>query len=341
MYIVDTPQTGNQTIVHLSDTNAGSKASIALANGFNCFSFVVPVDGSEHDFLYASPTFPSPADRPTRNGTPILCPFPNRIREGRFSFNGQTYELPRNEAGKNAIHGFAFDQPWRMVDQSTGHGASVTGEWQLSVDRPDYTQYWPADFRIRVTYQLTGNVLTTAIRVRNMDTRPLPFGLGTHPYFRFPQPGSDAADAIISCPAEHHVELIECLPTGTIRAVSQETDLRSGVPLAGRSFDDVYTTLTSAPDNAQMIRHSLRDQKAGVEFLIEHGQEFPFTVVFIPPHREAVCIEPYTCITDALNQTVLRTDQAAKIESGLWIIQPGDERIMTIRYEAKSIKPRG
>jgi aldose 1-epimerase len=48
----------------------------------------------------------------------VLFPFPNRIRDGRFTWDGREYRLPPNDpAMKNAIHGFACRRPWRVVDQ--------------------------------------------------------------------------------------------------------------------------------------------------------------------------------------------------------------------------------
>ena len=50
--------------------------------------------------------------RPTRSGIPVLFPFPNRIRDGRFTWDGRTIELPLNDpTQKNAIHGFACRSP--------------------------------------------------------------------------------------------------------------------------------------------------------------------------------------------------------------------------------------
>jgi aldose 1-epimerase len=41
-------------------------------------------------------------------------------------------------------------------------------------------------------------------------------------------------------------------------------------------------------------------------------------VVYTPAHRQAFCIEPYTCATDAVNL------QARGIEAGWQVLAPGD-----------------
>jgi aldose 1-epimerase len=42
-------------------------------------------------------------------------------------------------------------------------------------------------------------------------------------------------------------------------------------------------------------------------------------LVFTPPHRQAVCLEPYTCVTDAINL------QARGIDAGLLVLPPGGQ----------------
>src|SRR5262245_10497861 len=72
----------------------GGEARIWPALGFNCLSFTTP-----RDVLWADPQVYTEG-RPTRSGIPILFPFPNRIRDGRFTWNGQPYQLPINDAQK-------------------------------------------------------------------------------------------------------------------------------------------------------------------------------------------------------------------------------------------------
>jgi aldose 1-epimerase len=47
------------------------------------------------------------------------------------------------------------------------------------------------------------------------------------------------------------------------------------------------------------------------------SEEFRELVAFTPAHRQAVCLEPYTCITDAINL------QQRGIPAGLLVLAPG------------------
>src|SRR5690348_14165763 len=175
------------TVYTLEETAGEARIAVWPALGFNCFSWQARPGGRPLDLLYADPQlFDRPV--PTRSGIPVLFPFPNRTRDGRFSWAGKEYQLPANDpAKKNAIHGFACRHPWRVVGQEQGRdGASITGEFCASVDAPEARPLWPSDYRLRVTYRLSARSLRVEAMVENPDRVPLPFGLGYHPYFRVP-----------------------------------------------------------------------------------------------------------------------------------------------------------
>ena len=110
------------------------------------------------------------------------------------------------------MHGFVIDRPWRLVDQT---GTLAVGEFQASVDGPEILDHWPADFRIAVAYELVGHVLTSEVRIENTGTSALPFGFGTHPYFRVPFAVRGTADhCLVTVPAANYWELSKTLPTG-------------------------------------------------------------------------------------------------------------------------------
>ena len=152
-------------VVTITDASSGSTASVAPALGFNCFSFAAAIDDRAVEVLWHDPQFRDGNTRPSRSGIPILFPFAGRIRGGKYRYRGQDYQLEANDNQGNAIHGFAYTRPWRVVAQSE---ASVTGEFQASVDDPAILKLWPADFRIRATYTVTGRRLLAAYHFTNM-----------------------------------------------------------------------------------------------------------------------------------------------------------------------------
>ena len=303
-------------------TNAGAEVWPAL--GFNCFRWQAVWQGQTLDLLYADPQL-FHGSTPTRSGIPVLFPFPNRIAGGQYAWKGKEYQLPCTESsGKNAIHGFAVRKPWRVVDQGAdANSAWVTGEFQASVDAPADRPFWPADHRIRLTHRLTNAGLRLEVVVSNPDSVDLPWGLGFHPYFSVPfVSGRSEQDYWVHAETAAWWELTDNLPSAAPEPVDEKHDLRGGRWFAGLTQDDLYTA-TPAPPGARtndlVRRGTLRQASNGLGLELWTSPDFRELVLFTPPHRQAVCVEPYTCATDAINL------QARGIDAGWQVLAPGAE----------------
>jgi aldose 1-epimerase len=308
-------------VIVLDETSGAARAEVWPACGFNCFRWRVRHGEQLLDLLYAARSF-FRGGKPTASGTPILFPFPNRIRDGRFTWDGKDYQLPRNDHDHvNAIHGFVFDRPWRVVDRGAdAESAWVTGEFRGSADAPDLAALWPTDYRLRVTCRLRATRLEIAAEVLNPDARWMPFGLGYHPYFRMPLiPNSSTADCTVQGHAREVWELQQSLPTGVRRAAKGGHDLRTPRPFPELRLDDVYTGVESAPVVGGLrVLGALRQQSYGVEMRLLAAPDFRELVLYTPPHRQAMCLEPYTCATDAVNLG------NRKIDAGWRALAPGE-----------------
>jgi aldose 1-epimerase len=296
--------------------DAKNRLEIWPALGFNAYRWQV----SGHELLYSSPQFFTEM-KPTRSGFPILFPFPNRIRDGKFNCEGRKFELPINDpASKNAIHGFAHTRPWRVVDQGASDGSAwITAEFHGSVDAPETMALWPTDYRLRVTYRLFDHVLRVEADADNPGDRPLPFGLGYHPYLSVKPFGGP--QAFVTVAAAKRWELIDNLPTGTLLDLDEPHDLRQGQVFADLQLDAVMTNLyTIAYDqNDGLGLVAVIQHPTGQGMLTLWSSEgYRELVLFTPPHREALCVEPYTCTTDAINLT------ARGIDAGLRVLAPGE-----------------
>ena len=302
------------SIVTLTDSQTGSTARIAPELGFNCFEFRAKVGDREIDVLDSVPDFETGGQRASGSGIPILFPFPNRIRAGRFTWDGREFSLPVSDKFGNAIHGLCLDRPWRVIAQGEDF---VTGQFQLSVDAPDRLALWPTDFTIEVDYELLGNRLRANFRIINPSSKPLPWGLGTHPYFRLPLATTSRVGAcLIEVPAAQRWELHDCLPTGERLDLDEEHDLRFGAYVDTVQLDDVYTTVQCEGPQFDCL---ILDEEAGLQITLTSPPIFREIVAFTPPNRAAVCIEPYTCPTDAIHL------QARGIDCGWRTLAPGAE----------------
>jgi aldose 1-epimerase len=284
---------GRDWAVVVLGADDGPRAEVWPILGCNCVRW--RADGRE--LLYA----PDPAeliDRPTRGGIPVLFPFPNRIQSGQFIADGREYQLPLNDSTqKNAIHGFTPRLPWRVTGRGMDEASAwLRAEFQISRDAPASRDLWPADARLALTIRLTERALRYEAVVENPDAKPLPFGLGFHPYF------AATPDCRVQTPARARWELVDSLPTGRRLPLDADHDLRQPRPVADLTLDDVYTDLPDTPDAGGLIeRGRVEYPDVGGVLLVRTSPAFRELVLFTPPHRKAVCLEPYTCPTDAVH----------------------------------------
>jgi aldose 1-epimerase len=297
---IETSDHGGRTVYSLHDDATGAAASVLPAYGFNLFDLRLPLAGEPRPVLVSSPDFADHPAHPAGNGTPILFPFPNRIRDGRFVFEGRTYQLPATN-GPNAIHGFAMTASWDVIEHKAGADrASIVGSYQISKHSPDSRSLWPADALLQVAYALAGRRLSMTVTVSNPGAANLPYGFGIHPYFRLPfAPGGDPAQTQVILPASKYWVLKDFLPTGEIRPVDSRLDFRAGQPRNGLDLDDVLTGL-QYHDRRGVAR--LVDLEKKAEFRLTFDDGIRELVVYTPPRKpDVLAVEPYTQATDAIN----------------------------------------
>jgi aldose 1-epimerase len=297
---IGTQDHGGRTVYSLHDDATGASASVLPSYGFNLFDLRLPLAGEVRPVLVSAADFADKLGRPAGNGTPILFPFPNRIRDGRFRFEGKSYQLPATN-GPNAIHGFAMTASWDVLEHKAGaDSASIVGRFQLSKHAPDSRALWPTDALLQVAYSLSGRRLSMTVTVSNPTAEKLPYGFGIHPYFRLPfPPGGDPALTQVVLPASKYWVLKDFLPTGEIRPVDARLDFRQGQPRNGLVLDDVLTGL-QFQERRGAARLVDLDKKA--EFRLTFDDGFRELVVYTPPQKpDVLAVEPYTQTTDAIN----------------------------------------
>jgi aldose 1-epimerase len=261
---------------------AGNASAEVLPElGCNCIRWRV----GGRDLLYC-PSLEELAQRPTRGGIPILFPFPNRIRDGQFTWQGRNYQLPKNDSSQqNAIHGFSPRSVWQVL----GIGRNTNGAWlDAAFSIPDS---WPAPGILELRIRLSNTALRYEALVLALD-QPLPFGLGYHPYF------VTTPDCRLQTPARARWELADSLPTGRRLPLDASHDLRQPRAVSELSLDDVYTDFLEADELVE--RGRVEYPGAGV-LRVRTSPAFRELVLFTPPHGKAVCLEPYTCPTDAIH----------------------------------------
>jgi aldose 1-epimerase len=317
----------------ISDDGA-VRAEIWPQWGFNCLRWQVrQADGRWGDVLCTAGDWDT-NPVPTRSGHPILFPFPGRMRDARFTFEGKTYQLPATDSSKqNAIHGFTPRNPWKVIDSNGDDDFGfVTGRFNLKKDFPAALAYWPADFNLNVTYRLHRDRLRVQASLENLGPGPLPWGLGYHPYFRLPGVNDeDISRYVLQARASEVWETENSLPTGWRKAVPGDIDFRHPMPIGSTQLDNVLTDLQGKPPAAGELGEllelaSLSHPEANHRLTVLADKTFRELVLFTPPHRHAIAIEPYTCSADAANLA------ARGIDSGWKVLGVGEEIEAVVEY---------
>jgi aldose 1-epimerase len=304
------------TVYTLSRRDVGSSIEVWPAYGFNCLRW----RANGQDLLYSAADWHE-NPLPTRSGVPILFPFPNRIRDGVFKHRGRTFQLPKNDsAHANAIHGFAPRNSWRMFGYGAdAHGAWVHADFQLSTEASEVDNLWPGDAMLSVVYRLRPDRMRIEMRVRNMADEPFPFGVGLHPYFRLPGNDRDIARYMLDMPARSIWPLKDNLPVGEKRPIPDQLNWNRPHVIGSTQLDTVYTDLgvLRSDDGGLLLRAAISHEDRPGSLEIWTTADFREIVLFTPPHRNAICVEPYTCVTDAANL------QAAGVDAGWQELAPG------------------
>jgi aldose 1-epimerase len=121
------------------------------------------------------PTPPGTTD-PFETASFALVPYANRIADGRFRVGEREIRIERNAPGQaHPLHGHAWRKPWRVESQARD---TVVLSYEHAADS------WPWHYLAMQTLTLRADSLDVALSVENLDSTPMPAGLGWHPYFR-------------------------------------------------------------------------------------------------------------------------------------------------------------
>jgi len=249
---------------------------------------------------------------PAFNGA-VLAPWPNRIRDGRWSRGGRAHQLPINEPERGtALHGLVIWTDWQLV----AHGPEAI---MLSCRIPAQPGY-PFQVEVGVTWSLTEAGLACELTAINTGPTRAPFGVATHAFFGFPDRGVD--ELTLSLPARTRQAVDErLLPLETV-ALSRPLGALRGVEL-----DTAYTDVTRDEDGLARARLSCDQGEIEVWADASFGWWQLYTSDMFdagdPRRRRSVAIEPMTCGPDAFNSGRDLIELApGQSWSGRWGVRP-------------------
>jgi aldose 1-epimerase len=226
----------------------------------------------------------------------LLLPWPNRLAGGKYSFEGQSYQLPLTEPPHgNAIHGLVRWATWSVEERSAG---SVTMFHRL-YPSPGY----PFTLDLSATYTLSAEGLLVTLHAVNRGVESCPFGAGQHPYLRIGTPTIDTVSLRVPARSIYRYDdryiPIECLPVA-----DTPLDFRTQHPIGDTVINMDYTDLERDPDGRARVVLQAPDDGPTAEVWLD--QTFKHVTVFTgetvqPPsrRRQGIAIEAMTCPPNA------------------------------------------
>jgi aldose 1-epimerase len=249
----------------------------------------------------------------------VLIPWPNRLEDGNYEFDGRRHQLPLNEPEhRNAIHGLvrwaawtaAAHEPHRAVMENVLH------------PQPGY----PFSLGISIEYALSDSGLKVRTTATNLGTDPCPFGSGAHPYLTL---GTATIDRLIlRAPGRTVLRSDERgLPIGAEAVESKEYDFRKPRRIGSTTLDHAFTDLER--DQNGLARVELRNPDHETQVSLWVDQSYPYLMLFsgdpLPNvRRRSLAVEPMTCPPNAFRtgEALIRLEPGSSF-TGTWGVSRG------------------
>jgi aldose 1-epimerase len=251
-------------------------------------------------------------------GQPLL-PWPNRLADGRYEFQGQQHQLPIDEVARhNAIHGLTRWLNWRAAQPTQS-------EVRMALTlhpRPGY----PFALELSIAYSLSDSGLMVRTTAHNVGKGALPFGAGQHPYLTVGTPKVDSAVLQLAARSRLEIDAERRLPTAKVLGVSgSEVDFREPHPIGSLAVDECYAELDR--DAAGRASALLSDPGSGRQVGLWMDEHYRYLQVFsgdtLTPdrRRRGLAIEPMTCppnaFRSAIDLIVLQPDESITLAWGI------------------------
>lgn len=229
----------------------------------------------------------------------FVAPWPNRIADGRYTFDGSEYHLPVNEPERGtALHGLVFDVPWTLVDHTP---AAVT---LACIIRP--TQSYPFELRLEARFSVDGQGFRTDVAAANTGARRAPYGVCPHPYLvAGPSPLNKW---VLELPASTVLTVTpdRLLPVAKEQVAGTAFDFRSARAIGDVQIDHAFTDIARDGEGHASVR--VIDPVHGTGTAMVWDASCPWVQVHtadLPrkPERTrlGLAVEPMTCPPEAFN----------------------------------------
>lgn len=245
------------------------------------------------DVFYLDEATLADAKQNIRGGNPVLFPISSYLENETYIYEGTAYQLKQ--------HGFARNLPGQVIDvQANEQAASISIEITSNADT---LLRYPFQFKLVLTYTLSGQGLSVHAAVTNLDDKQMPFYLGYHPYLYV----ADKQKLELDVPSQHYDELIE----GSMVQDSFNLQLAEA--------NIIYEQLQG--NSCTMI-----DGERGLKVSVGYDDVYQYIVLWALDGKPFICIEPWMAPVNGMN-----------VNKGVQQLAAGETHTSTITIQAELV----
>ena len=239
----------------------------------------------------------------------LLAPWPNRIEDGAYEFEGRSLQLGLTDPSRRtASHGLARWAAWSL-EEHAGSSVSLTYRLMAQSGYP-----WTVD--LHVIYDLSADGLTVTQTATNLSDSPAPFASGAHPYLSAGAGTVDDWELTLPAATRLLTSPDRLLPTGREAVDGTAYDFRVTRPLRGTVVNHAFTGLDRNEDGRAVV--VLQGEHAVSLWVDErHGWLQVYTADDVPATaRRSIAVEPMTAPPNAFRSGEDLTVLAAAGQDG-------------------------
>jgi len=231
--------------------------------------------------------------------SPVLFPTVGALKDDRYIFDGQNYEMPR--------HGFARRKIFEVKNSSENEVI-----FELYSD-DETLKFYPFEFSLEIRYTLTENKLTVSYQVKNKSEKEMYFSLGAHPGFAIDtENGLKYDDYEIAFSDDEQLE-IHPLIDNLISKETQTIELKNkALPLSYELFAKDALVMTTMKSKELILRNNQNENQVIFTF-----SNFPYFGIWAAKKADFVCLEPWQGIADLEDHNQELTEKFGILKLGI------------------------
>jgi aldose 1-epimerase len=296
MYTINLLPFGETYFVELKNASTGASARLLPEFGCCLHQLTLPLQNNLISLLHSETNYHDFLG----NGIAayqgaLLFPFPDRVADSEYVFEGKTYRLAANDRSKkHALHGFLNQAPFVVHQQQADEQQATV------VFRHEYhgqNKGYPFPCTIEVEYKLTADCLFTKTSITNSGTSVMPVGWGWHPYLLLT---SDIEDYELLVPASAEYQI-----RNDFINFGKEIALPGNPHSVTLCKERLHCYRLQSSGNTITTVLKNRKKKFAAQLATPNNKNgYSYLQIYLPKDAPALAIEPLTCIGNAFNNGV-------------------------------------